>query len=604
VAKHAETTYASLPSEEHRKLAQALFLRLIDPGVTAQDTTRRRIPRSELLLANPKETVILEEVTRAFTAARLLTTNTASGIATVEVSHEAVIREWTRLTEWLDEAREDVHLQRAISEDVAAWEQSSRSRDRLYRGSQLKEARAWVKRNIPSANEVAFLHASDVSRVRFFVSMIALLLIIVSSMGGAIWVFTHQSPDPTFVSNLQDNDEPGSLRHAIDAAAPRSTITFSASLHGTILLTVGDLNIAKDLSIRGPGEGILSISSGTSAHIIRVVQGVTVTISGLTFKDSKNSTSATGFIDNQGTLILNNSTISGNTASSSGGMINQNGLYTQSTSGGGGISNEGTLTLNNSTISGNSASGGGGIFNSGTLTLSNSTISANTASDGGGFYIVGSSGVISTTTTNTTIINNSTISDNNASDMGGGILFESDFYSNNLSSLIQANFTFSTIYDNTAHSGGDIAIRDSISSSNDANGKLSKQVSQVKIRNSIVAGDPAHPDSGIVGRLTSYGYNLFQDNSGAIFDQATSKQHATDKILSVNGFPKLFADPLGLQDNGGQTKTYALAQGSPALDYIPLAACLVNGIITDQRGVKRPDGNETTCDIGAFESSS
>ena len=338
VAKHAEATYTSLPSEEHRTLAQAFFLRLIDPGVTAQDTTRRRIPHSELLLANPKETIILEEVTRAFTAARLLTTNTASGIATVEVSHEAVIREWTRLTEWLDEAREDVHLQQAISEDVAAWEQSGRSRDRLYRGSQLKEARAWVKRNIPSANEVAFLHASVVSRVRFFVSMIALLLIIASSMGGAIWVFTHQPPDPTFVSNLQDNDEPGSLRHAIDAAPPRSTIMISASLHGTILLTVGDLNIAKDLSIRGPGEGILSISSGTSAHIIRVVQRVTVTIFGLTFKDSKNSTSATGFIDNQGTLILNNSTISGNTASSSGGTINPDGSYAPSTRGGG-ISN-------------------------------------------------------------------------------------------------------------------------------------------------------------------------------------------------------------------------------------------------------------------------
>ncbi|HEY6285402.1 MAG TPA: choice-of-anchor Q domain-containing protein, partial [Ktedonobacteraceae bacterium] len=561
--------------------------------------------------------------TRAFTAARLLTTNTASGIATVEVSHEAVIREWTRLTGWLDEAREDVHLQRAISEDVAAWEQSGRSRDRLYRGSQLKEARAWVKRNIPSANEVAFLHTSVVSRVRFFVSMIALLLILVSSMGGAIWVLTHQPPDPTFVSNLLDNDKPGSLRHAIDAAASRSTIMISASLHGTILLTVGDLNIAKDLSIRGPGEGILSISSGTSAHSIRVVQGVTVTIFGLTFKDSKNSTSATGFIDNQGTLILNNSTISGNTASSSGGTINQ-GI----SGGGGGISNEGTLTLNNSTISGNSAFGGGGIFNSGTLTLNNSTvsantastgggifnggtltlnnstISANTASDGGGFYIVGSSGVISTTTTNTTIINNSTISDNNASDMGGGILFESSIGSNNLSSLIQANLTFSTIYDNTAQSGGDIAIRDANCSSNDTNCKLSKQVSQVKIRNSIVAGDPTHLDSDIVGMLTSYGYNLFQDNSGATFDPASRKQHGTDKIVSVNDLTRLFADPSGLQDNGGPTRTYALAPGSPAFDQIPLADCLVNGITTDQRGVKRPDGNETTCDIGAFESSS
>ena len=68
---------------------------------------------------------------------------------------------------------------------------------------------------------------------------------------------------------------------------PKSTITFDMSLHGTILLTSGDLNIAKDLTIRGPGAGTLSISSGKSGYIVRVVQGVTVTISGLTFKDSK-----------------------------------------------------------------------------------------------------------------------------------------------------------------------------------------------------------------------------------------------------------------------------------------------------------------------------
>src|SRR6266566_2209558 len=69
VAKHAEATYASLPSEEHLQLTRVLFLRLLEPGATMQETTRRRIPRSELLLSNPKETVIIDEVARAFTTA-------------------------------------------------------------------------------------------------------------------------------------------------------------------------------------------------------------------------------------------------------------------------------------------------------------------------------------------------------------------------------------------------------------------------------------------------------------------------------------------------------------------------------------------------------
>src|SRR5439155_358707 len=40
LAKQAESTYTSLPSQEHQRLARTLFLRLIDPGPTEQETTR------------------------------------------------------------------------------------------------------------------------------------------------------------------------------------------------------------------------------------------------------------------------------------------------------------------------------------------------------------------------------------------------------------------------------------------------------------------------------------------------------------------------------------------------------------------------------------
>ncbi len=136
----------------------------------------------------------------------------------------------------------------------------------------------------------------------------------------------------------------------------------------------------------------------------------------------------------------------------------------------------------------------------------------------------------------------------------------------------------------------------------------STQRSQVKISNSIVAGDSTHWEADIVGMLTSHGYNLFQDNSGATFDPATSNLHGTDKTLSVKDLPSLFASPVGLRANGGQTWTFALGANSPAIDQVPLRYCQVKDIFndrsrmyTDQRGVKRPDGNENACDIGAYE---
>jgi len=164
LAKHAESTYASLPSNEHRRLARALFLRLIDPGMTEQDTTRRRASLAELVLPNPQQTSIIQEVANTFIAARLLTTNEIAGTMTIEVSHEALIREWTRLAEWLREAREDIALQQAVSTDAAEWIRRGNPADRLYRGTQLIEAQAWAERNVPSTNEVAFIQAGLAER--------------------------------------------------------------------------------------------------------------------------------------------------------------------------------------------------------------------------------------------------------------------------------------------------------------------------------------------------------------------------------------------------------------------------------------------------------
>jgi len=159
LARHAEGTYSALPDEERRRLARALFLRLIEPGVTAQDTTRRRAPLAELELSDPARTALLREVAQAFVAARLLTTSESGGATAIEVSHEALIREWERLAGWLHEAREDIRLQRSIGVDAAEWARHDRAPDYLYRGAMLHEAAEWAARDTPSAIETAFLQA-------------------------------------------------------------------------------------------------------------------------------------------------------------------------------------------------------------------------------------------------------------------------------------------------------------------------------------------------------------------------------------------------------------------------------------------------------------
>jgi hypothetical protein len=607
LAKHAESTYASLPFEEHRRLARALFLRLIDPGNTEQDTTRRRASLAELLLPDAQQAKIMCEVADTFIAARLLMTNEMAGTTTIEVSHEALIREWTRLAEWLREAREDIHLQQTISEDVTEWEQRGKPNDRLYRGSQLKEADTWAKRNVPTRSEVTFLRASTRQRIRSLASTIAAVCLLISSMGIAGWFYSRQSS--TIVTNLQD-DGPGSLRQAINTAPARSVITFDPRVQGAIELTSGHLSIGKNLTLRGPGADKLAISSGARSFVIHVNAGVSVSISDLAFKNSIIKLESTdfkfnSFIHNEGTLTLTNSVISGNKAFAdnsdfvcAGGIFNYGTLTLEnstvsgnSVSGGssnsvcaGGIFNysEKMLTLKNSTVSGNRASGeranficSGGIFNVGTLVLTNSTVSDNHAS-GGNSSSTCSGGIYNQK--GTLNLTNSTISGNTTAYNGGGILSEGG----------KTHITFCTIYGNTAQEGGGSYI--SIANTNS---------SSVTIRNSIIAGNTAltHPD--IAGPLASDGYNLIQVLSGATFAPPLN-QHLTD--LSGDQFISLGIEPR-LRDNGGLAQshpwTHRLLPDSPAIDQIPPEVCHANNVSTDQRGVKRPQGS--SCDIGAYE---
>jgi hypothetical protein len=113
-----------------------------------------------------------------------------------------------------------------------------------------------------------------------------------------------------------------------------------------------------------------------------------------------------GGIDNEGTLAVVNSIVSNNYAYNGDGGGIANALRVASA----------TLMVSNSTVSGNSAGGGGGISNSGTLTLSNSTVSGNSALGGFGSGLGG--GIL---TASTVSITNVTLTANRAGVHGGGL---------------------------------------------------------------------------------------------------------------------------------------------------------------------------------------
>jgi tetratricopeptide (TPR) repeat protein len=99
------------------------------------------------------------------TDARLITTGTVEPGETrvVEVAHEALIREWPTLRDWLNQNREGLILHRQLTEDTNEWLKLKRDPGALYRGARLKLMLDWVKSNadLISLAEQEFLDASQ-----------------------------------------------------------------------------------------------------------------------------------------------------------------------------------------------------------------------------------------------------------------------------------------------------------------------------------------------------------------------------------------------------------------------------------------------------------
>ncbi len=522
----AESTYEALPSQVHRRLARTLFMRLVQPGEQGQEPLRRRALLSEFNLAEASEKQQMQETLEAFITARLLTTNQSGETTTIEVSHEAVIREWKRLNEWLHEAEEDIRLQQSLSGDVTEWNQRKRPQARLYRGTQLKEAQAWATRNRPNEQEAAFLHASATQRIQSFVSLIVVILLLVSLTGVAGW-YTFLQPQPTLVTTLQDKGV-GSLRWCVDNAPTGSTIRFATGLSGTIELTGGGLTFqgGKQLTLVGPGAQQLAISGGGQNAFIHVSKGATLKVSGLSFKDSQ--TISIAFIFNEGTLTMTDSVISNNKNS------------TGSVTFGGGIQNQGTLTLTNSIVSNNSAiSGldngqGGGIYNGGTLIVTKSTISGNKVTSTSGLSFGGGIINIGTVTMTDSQISNNTTSSTNTESFGGGIT--------NQGTLTLTN---STISNNTASSTSGASLGGGIYNK----GKLT-------VTKSTLSGNIAMSRDG-----AGFG--------GAIMSKDTSTVTITDSHISDN-IAKSTSDQGqggGIANEGKLTVTKSTFSGNMATSH-------------------------------------
>jgi hypothetical protein len=425
------------------------------------------------------------------------------------------------------------------------------------------------------------------------------------------------------VTQLDDSAiDPGSLRHAIDAAAPGDTIKFRSGLSGTISIG-SEYFINQDLTIDGPGAGHLTIDGGFQSRIFAIVAG-NVSISGLTLAQGSiastpfNPRAEGGAIEDKsnGALSVSGVRFSGDRAGASRGGVGAGGAI---------YSFFGSLSVCASMFSGDSAGGNGGL---------------------GALGGSGTGGAIYSSSTSVSVAGSMFLGDSAGGSSGSGNLSGSGqggAIHAHLGSLTVSGSTFTD--DSAGGAGG--------SGPNSGQGKggaIFASLGSLSVSNSTLSANSAGAESGVgAGSGQGFGGAIWTDDSTATLSSDTiasntvgpaggsagagiaGAQHVTalGSIVSGNtgasncdrdvgsssfslegpagnrscGFALPSADPLleALQNYGGTTWTQALPPNSPAVRVIPKADCPSADGGVDQRGYPRPGQGKTMCDVGAYE---
>jgi WD40 repeat protein/DNA-binding SARP family transcriptional activator len=144
IARRAEALFEA-QGPEGKQAARQLFLRLITVGEEGVEDTRRRVLRTELTSLEV-DAAAIEAVIDAFGSRRLLSfdRDPVTRGPTVEVAHEALLREWTRLRGWIDGAREDVRMHRRLEAAAEEWVRADEDHSFLLRGGRLAQFEVWA----------------------------------------------------------------------------------------------------------------------------------------------------------------------------------------------------------------------------------------------------------------------------------------------------------------------------------------------------------------------------------------------------------------------------------------------------------------------------
>ncbi len=177
---------------------------------------------------------------------------------TVEMAHEALIREWERLRGWLDENRADLRTQRRLAAETAEWIKSNRDSSFLARGTRLAQFETLLNSAQLgfTEEETAYVSASVVlrkraaRRVQLVIAALAVFSLVALTL--AVFAFDQQrrtqNAQATTVAERDRADEQSHISRSNELAV--TALRSSDQLDLSLLLSLEAIKAADTFAAR------------------------------------------------------------------------------------------------------------------------------------------------------------------------------------------------------------------------------------------------------------------------------------------------------------------------------------------------------------------
>jgi WD40 repeat protein/DNA-binding winged helix-turn-helix (wHTH) protein len=303
LGRHADEVYESFNEAREKRLVERIFLELVQPGdgSNVQDT-RRRVRKSELLSLDVAEEI--EYLLARLAGSRLIATGREGENTYVEVSHEALIREWPRLRDWLHHSREELILQRRLREAAEEWAALDKDSGALLRGARLAQGEEWLTQTpdvLPIVRD--FLQACIAARdeaqrtqletqkreairqrsiaVRLRWSAFALAVLLLAAVGAIWYTYRIQLAEKSrtlafHAVDMRDHDQGQALELALRAWRVARTDEARLAITKTypqLVATLDHGNFVEAVAFSPDGQLILTTSDDQTAKLWRRIDG-------------------------------------------------------------------------------------------------------------------------------------------------------------------------------------------------------------------------------------------------------------------------------------------------------------------------------------------